>query len=96
MAEEKPKRRWFRFSLRTLFVLLTIFAFPMAWLGWQASIVQQRQAMRKWIESKSDSSTKPFNTVVNGTNIMMYFDEYLPQTKGLFTSVVQNRIGRQA
>ena len=24
MTETKPKRRWFRFSLRTLFVLVTI------------------------------------------------------------------------
>jgi len=38
-----PKRRWFRFSLRTLFVVVTVFA---VWLGWNVNIVQQRRAAR--------------------------------------------------
>ena len=35
MTETKPKRRWFRFSLRTLFVLVTIVldAWRPAWDG---------------------------------------------------------------
>ena len=39
---EKPKRRWFRFSLRTLFVVVTIFG---VWLGWQLKIVRERKAL---------------------------------------------------
>jgi hypothetical protein len=35
-----PKRRWFQFSLRTQFVLLTVFA---VWLGWNLHIVRQRE-----------------------------------------------------
>ena len=34
-----PKRRWFRFSLRTLFVLVTIIG---AWLGYQLNWIRQR------------------------------------------------------
>lgn len=34
-----PRRRWFRFSLRTLFVLLTVFA---CWLGWNVHRSQER------------------------------------------------------
>ena len=35
-------RRWFRFSLRTLFVVVTLFG---VWLGWQRHIVQERKAL---------------------------------------------------
>ena len=39
-----PKRRWFRFSLRTMFVAHTVVA---VWLGWNGHVVQQRREMRK-------------------------------------------------
>jgi hypothetical protein len=45
-----PKRCWFRFSLRTLFVLVTAFGFVVAWLGWQLQIVRHRQAVRRQVE----------------------------------------------
>src|SRR5262245_33675445 len=37
----RPSRRWLRFSLRTLLVLVTVFC---VWLGWQVSIVHERKA----------------------------------------------------
>ena len=40
MNDAKPKRRWFRFSLRTLFVFVTIIG---VWLGFQASTVYHRK-----------------------------------------------------
>ncbi len=39
------KRRWFRFSLRTLFVVVTVFG---VWLGWEIKYVRDRR--RFWIE----------------------------------------------
>ena len=43
MGDAKPKkRRWFRFSLRTMLVLMTVFCI---WLGWQVSIVRERKAV---------------------------------------------------
>jgi hypothetical protein len=42
-----PKRRWFRYSLRTLFVVVTAVC---CWLGWQAKMVNDRRAMRNDIE----------------------------------------------
>ena len=42
MTETKPKRRWFRFSLRTLLVTVTLLC---VWLGWQARIVQERKGL---------------------------------------------------
>ena len=35
-----PRRRWFRFSLRTLFVVVTVFA---AWLGWELNWIRERR-----------------------------------------------------
>jgi hypothetical protein len=45
----KSRRRWFQFSLGTLFLLVTAFA---VWLGWQVNIVRKRQATRVFIEEQ--------------------------------------------
>ena len=36
-----PRRRWFQFSLRTVFVGVTLVAM---WLGWELKFVRERQA----------------------------------------------------
>jgi hypothetical protein len=46
MAQAAPKRRWFQFSLRTLFVVVTVFAI---WLGWQLKTVRDRKVLADWI-----------------------------------------------
>ena len=43
-------RRWFRFSLRTLFVLLTLFG---VWLGWNLPQVRKREAMLRYLNMPS-------------------------------------------
>ena len=42
MGETKPKRRWFRFSLRTLFVLVTIIGVGAGWVAHQLNWIRQR------------------------------------------------------
>ena len=42
-----PRRRWFRFSLKTLFVVLTLFG---VWLGVQVNWIRQRREARQWIK----------------------------------------------
>jgi hypothetical protein len=44
-----PKRRWFRFSLRTLFVVVTVMAMAAAWLAWVISLDRQRIELRNSI-----------------------------------------------
>ena len=44
--DARPKRRWYQFTLRTLFVVMTVFAL---WLGWQINWFRSRQA---WLEAK--------------------------------------------
>ena len=39
-----PKRRWLRFSVRTLLIAVTIFC---VWLGWQVHIVRERSNLRQ-------------------------------------------------
>ena len=42
-----PKRRWFRFSLRTLFVVVTV---ACCWLGYYVNWAHQRRHGREWLE----------------------------------------------
>ena len=42
-----PKRRWLRFSIRTLLLAVTILC---VWLGWQVSIVRERKAAVKLLD----------------------------------------------
>jgi hypothetical protein len=49
MSEDKPRRRWFSFSLRTLFVLVTIFG---VWLGLQVKWMQDRHAALDWVKAQ--------------------------------------------
>jgi hypothetical protein len=43
--DAKPKRRWYQFSLRTMFVLVFIVSIPMAWVGYSMNWIRER---REW------------------------------------------------
>jgi hypothetical protein len=47
------KRRWFRFGLRTMFVVVTVLAIPLGWLVWQMQIVRERKAVLKDLQAKA-------------------------------------------
>ena len=50
------QRRWFRFgfSLRTLFVAITVLG---VWLGWQRHLVQERHRLLEWNREHDGSDT---------------------------------------
>lgn len=48
--DEKPKRRWLRYSLRTLLVLVTIACAAFGWLGWKARAKQEEREAVKAIQ----------------------------------------------
>jgi hypothetical protein len=37
-----PRRRWFRFSLRTLFVVVTVLAIGLSWVAYQLNWIRER------------------------------------------------------
>ena len=41
----RPRRRWFRFSLRTMFVVVTVAGLALGWLVWQIRIVRERKTV---------------------------------------------------
>jgi hypothetical protein len=49
--DANPRRRWGSFSLRTMFVLMTVLC---CWLGWEMSIVRQRQSVLKELKLNPD------------------------------------------
>ena len=66
------KRRWSCFSLRTLFAAVTIFA---VWLGWQARIVHERNALRTAVELAASDSFEPYVVVAtrdDGVTVRMW------------------------
>ncbi len=50
---QKPRGNWFRLSLRTVFILITVLC---CFLGWELSIVKQRQALLKDLRTKGGYS----------------------------------------
>ena len=48
------RRRWFQFSLASLFIPTTLVA---TWLAWELSFIRERQAMRRWIAANGGFAT---------------------------------------
>ena len=63
--DKQPSRRRFRFSLRTMFVLLTVCA---VWLGWELKFVRERQA---WVQANS-ALIRPAEPVAVGSAMGMF------------------------
>jgi hypothetical protein len=56
MDANQPKpRRWFRFSLRTMFVLVTV---GCVWLGWEVNQVRVRAELRNSLKKQFEISGK--------------------------------------
>ena len=47
-STDPPRQRWFRFSLGTMFIVVTFFA---VWLGWESHTVRRRRRCRREIEA---------------------------------------------
>jgi hypothetical protein len=84
---EKPARRWFRFSLRTIFLLVTLLC---CWLGWESSIVHRRRAV---LREFGAGHGYQFNTASD------YVKRYPPNAKNLSVaqvSFVRRLLGDEA
>jgi len=70
------KRRWLRFSVRTLLAAVTIFC---VWLGWQMQIVRERKVLRDAIEHRGgwvDLVNQP--NAYGGSMWLVYKDQISP------------------
>jgi hypothetical protein len=47
-ADEMPRRRWRRFGLRTLFVVMTVFGCGLSWLAVEVRAVRMRANLVAW------------------------------------------------
>jgi len=58
-----PERRWFQFSLRTLFAWVAVFAIWLAWITWQFEVVRERETLMNahvgW-DMSNDQTRLPF------------------------------------
>ena len=95
MTETKPKRRWFRFSLRTLFVLVTIIGVAAGWVEQQLNWIRQRHTFLQAHDRSllcSDTRPAPWQLRVFGEpgyehQMLMIEQKYLQQAKELFPEV---------
>ena len=46
----QPRRRWFRFRLRTLLIVATVLSVTLGWVGWRLGQVRRERATIAWIE----------------------------------------------
>ncbi len=61
MKRPLPRRRWFRYSLRTFFLVVTVLA---AFLGWRMHIVRERAAILSWLQFREAEVTAPAEAMV--------------------------------
>jgi hypothetical protein len=45
----KTKRRWLRFSLRTLLIVVMVLAVPLGWVGWKLEQGRKQRAAFAWV-----------------------------------------------
>lgn len=48
-VKTKP-RRWFRFRLRTLLVMVTLLTVPLGWVGWELDQRRREKKVVAWVE----------------------------------------------
>lgn len=76
MSEQAPKRRWFRFGLLTMFVVVTVFG---CWLGWQVNLIRQRGHEREWLKARHAAIYEvPYGVGLHGAVVFPPATQHIP------------------
>jgi hypothetical protein len=67
----KPKRRWFRFSLRTLFAFTTVVAISCGWFESQVSVVHQRKQLLSKLNSTVNGLPTYETTIMGDKSLVL-------------------------
>jgi hypothetical protein len=71
--------RRLRFSLRSLFVVVTVVAVLSAWMGWEASVMRSRQSARNLIEARGGFTVRSNKFRISLTRDWNEFTIWLPE-----------------
>ena len=85
-----PKRRWFRFSLRTLFLVVTVFCL---WLGWQASVVRERKSLLRSLENDPHLLFDPLHTSFGPGKMVLTFGTLTNHRDGPYVPWFRRMLG---
>ncbi len=55
--DKSKTRRWFRFRLRTLLVVLTMLSVPLGWVGWELDQRRREKTAIAWIEEMGGNAS---------------------------------------
>src|SRR5438034_453514 len=81
-------RRWFRFSLRTMFVAMTLLC---CWLGWQLSVVRDRQSALSQLRAQQFAFE-----IISADQFAAYFPSGTPPQPIATVPAVRGWLGDQA
>jgi hypothetical protein len=72
---ETPRRRRFRFGLRTLFVLVTLSAFVAGWVMWSLNWIRQRREFGRKLEQGTHAEFIDYDRTVGAPALLWLFGE---------------------
>ncbi len=73
--DEKPKRRRFRFSLRAMFVMVTLAALAMGWAVWSLDWIRQRREFGRKLEQGTRAEFIDYDRTVGAPALLWFFGE---------------------
>jgi hypothetical protein len=85
----KP-RRWFRFRLRTLLVMVTLLTVPLGWVGWELDQRRQEKEVVAWVEEMGGEAHPHRKGFDNRTSWEKTKDKWFGESEQVWDFVLAN------